>query len=254
MLNPKHILITGASSGIGAALAESYAASGIRLALHGRNAERLAQIATNAEKRGATVTIHAGDVTDANAMSAWVAACDAQQPIDLIIANAGISLGSGDLHDSPQQSEAIFATNVNGVFNTVQPALPLMAKRRHGQIAIISSIASFRGFAGASSYCASKAAVRVYGEALRAEAAPQGIEVNVVCPGYIKTPMTDKNMFPMPFIMSPEKAARIIRTGLENNKPRIAFPWPMYALVRLVAALPQDFVNRRMWKLPKKGG
>ena len=253
MLNPKHILITGASSGLGAALAESYAASGVTLSLHGRNAERLADVAARCTKLGAMIATHSGDVSDADGMAAWITERDAAQPIDLIIANAGISLGSGDLHDSPTQSEAIFATNVTGVFNTVQPALPLMVKRRYGQIAIMSSIASFRGFAGAASYCASKAAVRVYGEALRAEVAPHGVDVNVICPGYIKTPMTDKNMFPMPFIMSPERAVGIIRRGLATNKPRIAFPWPMYALVRLVAALPQDFVNRRMWKLPKKG-
>jgi len=252
MRNPKHIVITGASSGLGAALALEYAAGGVRLSLHGRNGERLAQVAAQARHLGAEVATHSGDVGDKDDMAAWIAARDTVHEIDLVIANAGISGGTSRQRESAEQVEAIFAANVGGVFHTVQPALACMMGRRRGQIAIISSLAGFRGFAGAPAYCASKAAVRVYGEGLRGEMMRHNIEVNVVCPGFIKTPMTDVNRFCMPMIMSPEQAARIIRRGLERDRAHIAFPFMLYAAVRLLAALPQglmDFIGTRM---PKK--
>jgi len=252
MRNPKHILITGASSGIGAALALLYAAPGVRLALHGRNSNRLSCVAKEAMTRGAAVTIHTGDVTDAGDLAAWIASCDAAMPLDLVIANAGISAGSGGKTESAEQSWKIFAVNLHGVLNTIHPALALMSARTHGQIAIISSLAGFFGTPGAPSYAASKAAVRIYGESLRGEAARKGVEVNVVCPGFIKTPMTDINPFPMPFIISADAAARFIRRGLAANRARVAFPLPMYALVRLMAALPRILVDPFMANMPRK--
>ncbi len=250
MLNPKHILITGASSGIGAALAELYAAPGIRLSLHGRNPARLEQVATAARQRGATAFAKPGDVADAENMAAWIGECAAAQSLDLVIANAGISAGTGGGLETAAQARAIFAVNLDGVLHTVQPSIPLMAARRRGQIAIMSSLASFRGFPGAPAYCASKAAVRIFGEALRDEWAGKGVEVSVICPGFIKTPMTDVNRFPMPFIMTAERAAQIIRKGLTRNRARIAFPLPMYAMIRLLAALPQDWLS--LARLPRK--
>lgn len=247
-----HILITGASSGIGAALALLYAAPDARLSLHGRSAERLARVAAEAEKRGAMVSTTTGDVSDAEDMAAWIAAMDRLQPLDLVIANAGVSRGSDTGGADAAQTKALFATNWDGVLNTIHPALALMLGRNRGQIAIISSLAGYRGFGGSAAYCASKAAVRVYGEALRAEMAPHGIKVNVVCPGFIKTPMTDVNPFPMPFLMDAVKAARIIRAGLEQNRARIAFPLIMHALAQFIAWLPQDWVNRRMASTPRK--
>jgi short-subunit dehydrogenase len=252
MRDPRHILITGASSGIGAALAFTYAAPGIILSLHGRKAERLERTAAQARRRGAEVATHMGDVTDAETMAAWIKERDKAAAIDLIIANAGISGKTSRIEEIDDQSKTVFAVNVSGVFNTIHPALPLMKERGFGQIAIVSSLAGFRGFAGSSAYAASKAAVRVYGEGLRAEMAPYGVEVNVICPGFIKTPMTDANPFQMPFLMSPERAARLIRKGLADNKARIAFPWQMYAIVRFLAALPQPMMDFVAARLPKK--
>ncbi len=253
MLNPHHILITGASSGLGAALALAYAAPGITLSLHGRNAERLAQIAKQARAAGAEASTHTGDVSDLPDMTAWIEKCDKVAAIDLLIANAGISGGTaGKDGESPDQVKAIFAANVTGVFNTIHPFLPLMKLRGRGQIAIVSSLASFRGFPGAPAYCASKAAVRVYGEGLRAEMAQHNVEVSVVCPGFIKTPMTDVNPFPMPLLMPAERAAQIIRKGLAANRARIAFPWRLYMLIRVLAALPQPLMDFIAARTPKK--
>jgi len=190
-------------------------------------------------------------------MGAWIAACDGIQPLDLVIANAGISGGTGR-RGAPHEDEldglarSIFAINVDGLFNTLHPVIPLMTQRKQGQIAIMASLASFRGFAGSAAYCASKAMVRVYGEALRDELKVDGIAVNVVCPGFIKTPMTDANPFPMPFMMSAERAAHIIKSGLAHNRARIAFPWRLYAMIRLLNLLPQDWMARWTSRLPRK--
>jgi short-subunit dehydrogenase len=254
MQNPKHILITGASSGIGAALAHIYAASDIRLSLHGRDSARLDRVALTARGLGAKVFHQTGDVTMPGSMALFVQDAAREQPIDLVIANAGVSLGSGTGVQSFEEAQRIFAVNLHGVLNTILPAIPIMMARKEGQIAIISSIASFRGFAGASAYCSSKATVRIYGEALRAELLSHGVGVSVVCPGYVRTPMTAVNKVPMPFLMSAEKAAGIIKTGLVSNPARLTFPWQLYWGLRIANLLPQDILNRLMWKMPKKSG
>ncbi|MBP7251889.1 MAG: SDR family NAD(P)-dependent oxidoreductase [Alphaproteobacteria bacterium] len=252
MQNPKHIAITGASSGLGAALALAYGYNGTVLSLHGRDAQRLAHVADRVRAHGATVDIHSGDVTDAAGQQAWLTARAAIAPLDLVIANAGISAGTGSGGENREQAAAIFSVNVQGVVNTVHAALPAMRARGKGQIALMASLAGFRGLPSAPAYSASKAAVRLYGEALRGELMATGIEVSVICPGYIKTPMTAVNKFPMPFIMSAEKAARIIQLGLAQNRARIAFPFPLYAAVKLLATLPPAWTDGFMARLPKK--
>ena len=219
-----HILITGASSGIGAALTLDYAAPGMVLSLHGRNGERLNSIAAQARAKGATVFLHMGDVTDAADMDRWIRERGAATPIDLIIANAGVSAGTSRGGESAEQARRIFDVNVTGTLNTVQPVLPLMQARRRGQIALVSSLASFRGFAGAPAYCASKAAVRVYGEALRGEMARHNVAVNVVCPGFIQTPMTDVNPFPCPSSCPPNMPRALSAKGWNAIKRGLPFP------------------------------
>lgn len=252
MQNPKHIAITGASSGLGAALALAYAGRGITLSLHGRDAQRLAQVADRARAHGAAADTHCGDVTNATDQQAWLAARAAAMPLDLVIANAGISAGTGSGGETHAQATEIFAVNVQGVVNTVHAALPPMQACGKGQIALMASLAGFRGLPSAPAYSASKAAVRLYGEALRGDLLGSGIEVSVICPGYITTPMTAVNKFPMPFIMSAEKAARIIQLGLAQNRARIAFPFPLYAAVKLLAGLPPALTDSFMARLPKK--
>ncbi|MEJ0062834.1 MAG: SDR family NAD(P)-dependent oxidoreductase [Alphaproteobacteria bacterium] len=252
MQNPRHIAITGASSGLGAALADAYAAPGVTLSLHGRDAARLGKTADAARAKGAEIMTDLGDITDGNAVASWLHECDMAKPIDLLIANAGISAGTGSGGEDAAQAARIFAVNVGGVVNTVQAMIPNMTVRRRGQIAIMASLAGFRGLPSAPAYSASKAAVRVYGEALRGDLAEHHIGVSVICPGYIATPMTAVNKFPMPFLMTPERAAAIIKKGLARNRSRIAFPLPLYAAVWLLAALPPCATDGFMAKLPKK--
>lgn len=249
---PRSILITGASSGLGEALALHYAAPGIRLALTGRDAARLQAVADAAAARGAEVSSETLDVLDAAAMAAWICAIDRTAPLDLVIANAGVSGGTGGSGEDDAQARRIFAINVDGVLNSVLPAVARMRGRGHGQIALMASLASFRGWPGAPAYSASKAAVRVWGEALRGQLRGAGIGVSVICPGYVRTRMTAVNRFPMPMLMDADRAAAIIARGLAANRPRIAFPWPVYAAVWLLALLPAGLTDRLLTRLPRK--
>ena len=252
MPSSKTILITGASSGLGHALALNLAMPGATLCLHGRDADRLEQVAADCRRRGADVVSATGDVTQAPALAGWIQDVDRHHPVDLVIANAGISGGTARGVEGVDQTRRIFAVNVDGVVNTVMPLIVPMARRGHGQIAIMSSLAAFRGMPGAPAYCASKAAVRIWGEALRAELAPKGIGVSVICPGFVVSRMTAANDFSMPMLMPAERAARIIRRGLARNRARIAFPWPMYAAARLLATLPTGLVDPLLRRAPRK--
>lgn len=253
MRDPRSILITGASSGIGEALALAYAAPGITLALSGRDSGRLTAVVDLCRKRGARVRGDCVDVTDAARLAAWLRDLEAETPLDLVIANAGVSAGTARGLEDDAQTRRIFATNVDGVFNTVLPLVPGMVARRRGQIAIMSSLASFRGLPGAPAYCASKAAVRVWGEALRAELAGSGVGVSVICPGFVVSRMTASNDFRMPMLMSAERSAQIIIRGLARDRGRIAFPWPMYLATRLLAALPDFLIDPLLRRAPRKG-
>lgn len=252
MRNPRTILITGASSGLGESLALAYARPETTLLLHGRDGGRLDATAESCRGRGATVVTQTGDVTQAALLADWIRDIDSRHPIDLVIANAGISGGTGGGIEGIDQTRRIFAVNVDGVINTVMPLIAPMARRGRGQIAIMASLAAFRGMPGAPAYCASKAAVRIWGEGLRVELATKGIGVSVICPGFVVSRMTAVNNFPMPMLMPAERAASIIMRGLARNRGRIAFPWPMYALARLIAALPDAIIDPLLRRAPRK--
>lgn len=254
MNGPKTILITGASSGIGAALAQEYAGPGVVLHLGGRSLERLESVATQCRAAGAEVRPAAVDVVDAEAVRAWVLAADDASPLDLVVANAGISAGtSGVAGGEPEdQVRAVFRTNIDGVLNTVLPALQRMTGRRRGQVALVASLAGYRGMPGAPSYCGSKAAIKVFGEGLRGSLHASGVRVSVVCPGYIRTPMTAANPFPMPFLMSAEEAARRMLAGIAKGRVRVAYPLPLYLAARLAGGLPPSWRNALFTRLPAK--
>jgi len=254
MQEPVSILITGASSGLGAALVREYARPGVTLFLGGRDRDRLKSVAEEAEAKGGAVYRQAVDVTDRDAMSAWIAGADSLLPLDLVIANAGISGGTADGLELAEQARAIFAVNLDGVLNCVLPAVEAMqARGRGGQIAVMASLAGYFGMPGAPAYSASKAAVLQYALALRGALRPDGIAVNAICPGFVRTPMTDVNSFPMPLLMDTDRAARIMVTGLARNRAVIAFPWPMRALVGLLAAIPASWRGALLSHLPAKG-
>ncbi len=247
------ILVTGASSGLGEALALAYAAPGVRLFLSGRDGGRLAAVAEACRGKGAEAAGRVIDVADRAAMDAWIADCLQIAPLDLVIANAGISAGTGGAGgESAEQARAVFAVNLDGVLNTVLPVIETMRRRRRGQIVLMASLAGFRGFPSAPSYCASKAAVRVWGEGLRGWLAADGVVVTVICPGFVRSRMTARNDFPMPFLMTAEAAAARMKRGIDAGRARIAYPWPMALAVTLLSALPPDWTDRWLRRLPAK--
>lgn len=240
MKNPARILITGASGAIGAALARAYAAPGVLLILHGRKLEALDRLAAECRRRGAEVECHAFDLRDIPRLRQWVREVDARHPVDLIIASAGmnIDLGPRGAGERWEEMETLLDTNVRAAMALVEAALPGMRARRAGQIALVSSLAAWFGLPVTPSYCASKAAIKAYGEALRAWLAPEGIKVNVVMPGYVKSPMCDGMPGPKPFLWTPARAAKTIRHGLTRDKARISFPFPLNWGAWWLAVLP----------------
>jgi short-subunit dehydrogenase len=252
MTPPKTIVITGASSGIGAALAKAYAKPGVILGLLGRNTDRLAEVASYCNTQGAKAETASIDVRDAAVMKQWLKQFDAVNPIELLIVNAGIATTLSGQGESDLQTRDIFAINVDGVINSVLPAIALMKPRKKGQIALMSSLAGIRGLPSCPAYSASKNAVRAFAEGLRGELQSEGINVTAICPGFIKTPLTDINPFPMPFIMSAEKAASIIMRGLAANRARIAFPLALYIPLRIISCLPLAITDPFFAALPSK--
>ena len=233
------IVITGASSGIGEALALDYAAHGIALGLSGRDSGRLGKIAEACRARGATVRADTIDATDRVAMADWLTAFDETQPVDLLIANAGVSLSQND--PALEKFDAVrrtMAVNFDGVLNTVEPLAGRMAACRHGQIGLMSSLAAFFGRPSSASYSASKAAVRVWGESIRFPLAKDNVGVSVICPGYVESRMSDSLTGAKQFLVSASRASQIIRHGLARNHARIAFPLALKAAVWLGNLLP----------------
>jgi short-subunit dehydrogenase len=227
-----HRLITGASSGIGRALVARWARPGTLLSLQGRDPARLEEAAAAAALAGAEVDIRSVDVRDTGALAAWASERDAARPVDMVVANAGIAGNPG------VSGTEIMAVNAVGKIATVEPLLPRMAARRQGHVVLVSSLASFLASPTGPAYAASKAAVRRYGEGLRPRLARDGVQLSVVCPGFVDTPLTRVNRFPMPFLMDAERAAEIIDAGLQAGRARIAFPLPTYLLARFMGLMP----------------
>ena len=244
------VLITGASSGLGAALAFAYAGPGVALGLVGRNEERLAATAAACRAAAAMVDSAAIDVADGPALGAWLVAFDRSYPVELLIANAGISAGPDP--DSPGEPLAVtepqIATNLLGAVNTIAPLVQAMCERGRGRIAVIASVAAFRGLPYSPGYCASKAGLRAYGEALRPRLAPHGVGVTVVCPGFFASPMTDRWEGPTPFLVRGDRATRRIKRGIDRGARRVSFPWPLVFGMRFCDVAPAaigDAILRR---------
>ena len=240
MKDPRTVLITGATGGIGTALAVAYASPGRTLILHGRDAGRLAALCQDCRDRGARVIDVRFDLRDSRAVSEELRRVAEVDCPDLVIANAGITRMIGRDEDGEPLDAAldVLAVNLQGALATIAGVLPEMRHQGRGQIALMSSLAAYYGLPRTPAYSASKAALKTYGEALRAWLAPEGIAVNVIMPGFVDTPMTDSLTGPKPSVMSAERAALLIRRGLENNRARIAFPRGLAWGLEWLAVLP----------------
>ncbi len=242
------VVITGASSGIGAELALRFARRGCNVGLIGRNAERLGRVASQCTALGAGVVETARiDVRQREDLMRWIRDFDQRYPIDLLIANAGVT-GGTRADGSPEdcdESYSLIQINAVGLINSVHAVLPNMLARGQGQIGIMSSLAAYAVLADAPSYCASKAMVLAYGQSMQEKLQGTGVCVSVICPGYVDTPMSRRLSGPQAGRLSAADAARIIVAGLDRQKPMIAFPRLLTLTTRLSAWLPRS-LSRRM--------
>jgi short-subunit dehydrogenase len=249
------VLITGATGGIGSALAEAYAAPGIELVLHGRDQALLAELASRCRALGAGVRCGIVDLRDRVALKCWLNEVGAQLPLDLVIVNAGvnINIGADGAGERWEAIEALLEVNVMAALATIDAVLPAMRARRRGQIALVSSLAAWYGLPITPSYCASKAALKAYGEAIRGWLAPEGVRINVVMPGFVESRMCREFPGPKPFLWTAERAAAFIKHGLERDRPRISFPFPLNLGSWLLAVLPPRASERLLALLDYRG-
>jgi short-subunit dehydrogenase len=251
----RHILITGASSGIGAALARQHAEPGVLLTLMGRSRERLDDVSASCEARGAEARGVSIDVRDAAGLEKALLAADAAQAIDILIANAGIggprSL-AGRHGEAPEAAREVAEVNFLGVVNTVSVLAPRFSQRGRGQIVIVSSLAAAAPVPLAPTYAGSKAGVSAYARSLRILMRDAGVRVTLVLPGFVETPMSRDLPGPKPGILPAEAAARIIAEGIRAGKAEIAFPWSLrlaaWAARRAPDALIAGIQNK--WRRP----
>ncbi|NKC34515.1 SDR family NAD(P)-dependent oxidoreductase [Falsiroseomonas selenitidurans] len=251
MTPPRAIVISGASRGLGAALARRFAAPGTRLLLTARSATGLEAVAASCRAQGAAVATLACDITEAAPVAAALAAFEAAGPVDLVIANAGTSAGTapdGTPEDTAAAARQV-AVNLIGAMHLVGPLLPGMRARRAGRIGLIASVAALRGLPDFPAYCASKAGLAAWGEGLRAALAPQGVRVTVVLPGFFDSAMGARFHGRRLFVLGQDAVAERVQRALLAGAPRAAFPWPLAVGLRLLALAPPglgDWAVRRM--------
>ncbi|OQW86530.1 MAG: short-chain dehydrogenase [Rhodoferax ferrireducens] len=248
------VLITGASSGIGQALALHYAAQGWRLALVARRGDMIKSWLGPSGIRADKYQIYSADVVDIAAMQRLAQDCMADQGVpDVVIANAGISIGVDTaLAEDLAVMARVLATNVTGVAATFGPFIAAMRSRGSGTLVGIGSVAGIRGLPGHGAYCASKAAVISYCESLRGELRGSGVKVVTLCPGYIATPLTQNNAYNMPFLMQPAAFAAQAFQAIASGDSYRVIPWQMGVVAKLLRLLPNSMFDKLLAGRPRK--
>jgi short-subunit dehydrogenase len=248
------VFITGASSGIGQALALRFYAAGYRLALVARRAELIQRWANAAGLDPARYSVYSADVADIDNIAAVGAKCIEVQGVpDVVIANAGISIGMDtSVRADLAVMQRIFATNNVGLAATFHPFLEAMARRGSGRLVGIGSVAGIRGIPGHGAYCASKAAVIAYCESLRGEMLGTGVRVVTICPGYIDTPLTRQNGYSMPFLMQPDAFADKAFQTVQAGGSYKVIPWQMGWVARVLRLLPNALLDKVFAGRPRK--
>ena len=241
--------ITGASTGIGRVLALRLARDGWRVAASARGAEHLRTLESEG---GGAVQIYPLDVTDAGAAAdVAVEIMRDLGPIDLVVANAGTHAATPAAGFDAAVVRRLVEVNLLGAANTLAAAMPDMIRRRAGQIAVVASVAGYRGLPSAAAYSASKAALIALAEGLKFDLDRVGVKIQVINPGFVRTPLTDRNPFPMPFLMEPEDAAKAIFDGMNKRKFEIAFPTPFVLILKILRMLPY---SAYFWVVKKTTG
>lgn len=256
---PRRIVVTGASAGLGRALALVYAAPRTTLGLIGRDTSRLEECAAACRALGATVFSAAIDVRDAHALRDWLMQFDSGAPIDLLIANAGVAstLASAADWEGLERTAQVVDTNFYGAIHAVLPVIEQMRKRRRGRIAMVASIAALRGMAISPAYCASKAAVKAYADSVRPILRRDGVGMTVILPGFVKTAMSDVFPGEKLFMWSADQAAAHIRREIDAGRAEIAFPGLLAFGMRLLTLLPPtvaDAILNRLSYQPRGKG
>ncbi len=239
------VFLTGASSGIGSALALLMAADGDRLVLTARRIEPLKALVERIREAGGQAMAVPLDVTDRSAVLAAVKQTESEfGPVDILVANAGIGDPTpGDAFDA-ERFEKIVRTNLLGAAYCVEAVTPSMVERKTGQIVGIASLAAYRGLPGAAAYCASKAGLLEMLQSLRIDLKPHNVKVTTICPGFVKTPLTDRNEFKMPFLLDLDDGAERIYRGIRSESSEVSFPFPLASAARLARFLPNWAYDR----------
>ena len=243
------MLITGASSGIGGALAVELAKRGAKLGLVARRADALTEIANRISATGSRALVLPADVRDADSLRAAAEKLQSEiGPVDVLIANAGIGPTRDGSDLNAKEVSEVININVIGAANSVAAVLPQMVAHGQGHLVVISSLAAYRGLPRSAAYCASKAAVSAFFESLRLDLEPKGISVTIIHPGFIKTPLTSGREAQMPFLMELDAAVQKIVGAIEKRKKSYAFPWQLASIVRAGMVMPiwmYDRISRK---------
>lgn len=231
----KTVWITGASSGIGRELALRLAGDNCIVAVSARSVDKLAEMA----RLHPNIKPYPADVEDAAAMANAFASIERDLgPIDLAVLNAGIWQQMIVSDFSAERAKHSMSVNYNGVLHALEPAMAAFVARGRGHLALVSSVAGYRGLMKGAAYCPTKSALIALAEALYPHLKRKGVDLTLICPGYVKTPMTDANAFPMPFLIPVEQAIDTIVAGLSRRKYEIVFPWRMALLMKTLRIIP----------------